>query len=333
VIRTSDSDLSRYVMWYLQSPVFRDWIKLSAEGATGSHTRAKSGPILRQRIPLPPVNEQRRIVDALEEQFSRLDAADDSLRRAEHRLESFRTSVVAAATAGYPSVELGALVSELRYGTSIKCLYDGAGLPVIRIPNIVNCRVDMSDLKFATDSTADLSSAIVAEGDLLFVRTNGSRDLIGRVAVVHHVEATAFASYLIRARPDRTKLEPRYAAVALSTPVARALIEARAATTAGQYNLNQQALRSLPIPLPPLAEQQRIIALVEQQLSVIEAMRRSTETARDRSSALRRSILERAFRGELVPQDPCDEPASVLVARMAVEHATASPIRRRKVLR
>src|SRR5439155_1679759 len=115
-------------------------------------------------------------------------------------------------------VELGALVSELRYGTSIKCLYEGVGAPVLRIPNIASGRVHMTDLKFATSASADLSSFFVEEGDLLFVRTNGSRDLIGRVATVHRLETTAFASYLIRARPDRTKLEPRYAVAALSAP-------------------------------------------------------------------------------------------------------------------
>lgn len=274
-------------------------------------------------VPLPPLNEQRRIVAAVEEQFSRLDAADESLQRARHRLESLRASVLAAATAGYASVEFGGLVSDLRYGTSIKCLYEGDGLPVIRIPNIVRGHVDMTDLKFATDRTADLSSVIVAEGDLLFVRTNGSRDLIGRVAAADHVEATAFASYLIRARLDRMRLEPRYAVIALSTPAARALIEAKAATTAGQYNLNLQALRSLPIPMPLLAEQQQIVAQVEQQLSVSDAMHNSIETAGRRSTSLRRSILERAFRGELVPQDPDDEPASVLLERLAAGRATA----------
>lgn len=282
-------------------------------------------------VPLPPLNEQRRIVVAIEEDFSRLDAADESLRRAERRLESLRASLLASATARYAPVELGALVSELRYGTSIKCLYEGVGAPVLRIPNIASGRVDMADLKFATSAAADLSSFFVEEGDLLFVRTNGSRDLIGRLATVHRLEATAFASYLIRARPDRTKLEPRYAVAALTAPAARALIEASAATTAGQYNLNLQALRSLPIPLPPLAEQRQIVAKVEQQLSVSDAMRNSIEAALQRSTSLRRSILERTFRGELVGQDPMDEPASALFDRIAAQRATAPPTSRRKV--
>lgn len=317
-----------FLMWMLNSPPVRTQAASSIRGV--GRPRLGLGGIRQLDIPVPPLNEQRRIVEAIDEQFSRLDAAEESLRRAERRLKSFRASVLAAATAGYAPVELGALVSELRYGTSIKCLYEGAGPPVLRIPNIASGRVDLTDLKFATSATADLSSFVVAEGDLLFVRTNGSRDLIGRVASVHRVEETAFASYLIRARPDPTKLDPRYALAALSTPAARALIEARAATTAGQYNLNLRALRSLPIPLPPVAEQQRIVAQLEQQLSVGDAMHESIMTTRGRSAALRRSILERAFAGELVPQEPHDEPASILLERIA-DRVVATPKPRARV--
>jgi hypothetical protein len=67
----------------------------------------------------------------------------------------------------------------------------------------------------------------------------------------------AFASYLVRARPDSVRLEPRFAVIALSTPASRALIEAKAATTAGQYNLNLAALWSLPVPLPPIVRRTR----------------------------------------------------------------------------
>lgn len=306
-------------------PGYLDAINGQTSSITVKHLSSRT--VQEIPLPLPPLNEQRRIVAAIEEQFSRLDAADESLRQAERRLTTLRASLLASATVGYKPVELGRVVSDLRYGTSIKCAYDGPGVPVIRIPNVARGQVDLTDLKFATDASADLSSFVVMEGDLLFVRTNGSRDLIGRVAAVHGVGATVFASYLIRARPDRAKLDPGYAVLALSTPAARASIEARAATTAGQYNLNLQGLRSLPIPLPTFVEQQKIVARVHHGLSLNDALHDVIEATCVRSAALRRSILEQAFRGELVPQDPDDEPASVLLERIAAERATAEPAR------
>ncbi len=80
----------------------------------------------------------------------------------------------------------------------------------------------------------------------------------------------------------------------------------------------------MPIPLPPLEEQRRIVAEVEERLSAIDALRAAIERAQRRSAALRRAVLERAFRGELVPQDPSDEPAEALLVRIRAEAAIAA---------
>lgn len=295
--------------------------RLSELQTGSSYPAVRDSDVLAQAIDLPPLAEQRRIVAVIEEHFSRLDAAEESLREAEARVRTLRVAIVNEAIATYPRTQLGDLTDSLRYGTSVKCLPDAHGPLVLRIPNIRDGRIDLTDLKSATVEAAELGDCFVEEGDLLFVRTNGSRDLIGRVAVVTGVNRPAFASYLIRARPDSSVLDPRWAALALSTPLLRAVIESRAATTAGQYNLNLQSLRSLEIPLPPLGEQRRIVAEVERQLSLVDALAAATAAALKRSAALRRSILERAFSGKLVPQDPSDEPASVLLDRIRAERA------------
>jgi type I restriction enzyme, S subunit len=92
--------------------------------------------------------------------------------------------------------------------------------------------------------------------------------------------------------------------------------------------INHGDVAPLTLPLPPLEEQRRIVAEVERQLSLVDALAAAVDAALRRSAALRRAILERAFAGELVPQDPSDEPASVLLERIAAERA-ANPTRRR----
>jgi type I restriction enzyme S subunit len=87
----------------------------------------------------------------------------------------------------------------------------------------------------------------------------------------------------------------------------------------GQPNINLQLLNPYPVPLPPLAEQQRIVAEVERRLSVVEELEAAVEANLARAGRLRQSILKRAFEGKLVPQDPTDEPASVLLERIRVE--------------
>jgi len=88
-----------------------------------------------------------------------------------------------------------------------------------------------------------------------------------------------------------------------------------------QPNISQGILRRLSIPLPPLDEQRQIVERLEEQLSAIDALRAAIERARRRSASLRRAVLDRAFRGELVPQDPADEPAETLLARIRAERA------------
>jgi type I restriction enzyme S subunit len=236
--------------------------------------------------------------------------------------------VLLAATAGHQPVEFGTLITDLRYGTSVRCSYEADGPPVLRIPNVQKGKIDRSDLKFATDPDAELASFELRHGDLLFVRTNGSRDLIGRVALVDGAEGMAFASYLIRARPDRSRLDPRYAVIALSAPSVRALIESKAATTAGQYNLNLAALRSIPVTLPAIDDQHRIVGEVDRQLSAIDSLSAAVRRIGIRSEGLRRSILDRAFSGQLLPQDPSDEPASALLKRIGSDPANTKPARR-----
>lgn len=295
-------------------------------------------------LPLPPLPEQHRIVAAIEEQFSRLDAGVVSLQRAKRNIARMRAAVLTAAVEGrvddrrfgdradsseygehsvrsvtlarWQQTTLGNIVDGLRYGTSTRCAYGANGEPVLRIPNVRGRTVDLTDLKRAIDHAANLGTTKVRTGDLLFIRTNGSPDLIGRVSVVpQSADGYAFASYLIRGRP-RPDVSASFYALVLDSPVYRALLRQRAATSAGQYNISASSLASIPVPLPSLAEQQAIVGEVERQFSILDAMDATVDAGLSRAASLRQSILSEAFAGRLVPQDPGGEPVSALRERM-----------------
>ncbi len=95
----------------------------------------------------------------------------------------------------------------------------------------------------------------------------------------------------------------------------------RSKATAGQFNLTLEICRDLPIPVPPLAEQDRIVAEVERRLSIVEELEATVTTNLKRAERLRQATLQRAFSGKLVPQDPNDEPADVLLERIRAERA------------
>jgi type I restriction enzyme S subunit len=328
VLRTSNSDLSRYIMWYLQSPAFREWIKLSVEGATGSHTRAKSGPILRQRIPVPPLNEQRRIVAAIEEQFSRLDAADESLLTSQRKLERLRALTIQMAISGsWPSAPL-AEVAHVVSGQTPRGLTSVATgqIPYYKVGdmNFASGNVMSSAREYLDDDTVSAFKLKVRPaGTVIFpkrggaIATNKKRILktpavidLNTMGVIPGERLTSAFVYLWFSALDLSSL----------------------ADGSNVPQINHTDVEPLQIPVPPVEEQVRVVAEVEQHLSVIDAMARAIETAKRRSATLRRSILERAFRGELVPQDSSDEPASALLERIRVERAaTATTPNRRRV--
>ncbi|MGK4008926.1 restriction endonuclease subunit S [Sorangium sp. So ce1036] len=224
---------------------------------------------------------------------------------------------------GWEWAPLGELAWDTGYGTSEKCDYSGIGAPVLRIPNIAKGKLDLADLKRAL-RRGDLNpDDAIHPGDLLIVRTNGSKDLIGRAALVHErlPEPHYFASYLIRFRLLPFNQLPAWIAMIWSSPHIRDFIEGMAATSAGQYNVSLGSLNRLPLPVPPMEEQDEIIRNLTRSMVVVERLETLMGNIREQVGTVDRSILAKAFRGELVPQDPNDEPASVLLERLRAERA------------
>ena len=315
-------------------------------------------------VPLAPSAEQDRIVAAIAEAFSKLDAGEAGLGTVRQLLKRLRDTILAAAVTGrlvpqdptdaptgrlladhsieeispadapmLPTgwcwAELGDAAFDSGYGTSVRCTYDADGPGVLRIPNIRAGRVDLTDLKRAPLSAGLEESIFLEPGDLLIVRTNGSRDLIGRCAAVTASLGCSFASYLIRFRLRTDLLSASFASRQLVAQWWRLRLESMAASSAGQYNLSLRGLSPLPMAVPPLAEQGRIVAEVERQLSFVEACERAVEVGLARSAALRRSVLKAAVDGRLVPQDPSDEPATILLNRIRAERSAQPAARQR----
>ena len=128
-----------------------------------------------------------------------------------------------------------------------------------------------------------------------------------------------FNYHLMRLRPSSLALLPQYylTYVRGSSEVDRYLTEINHGATRDGINTSQ--LLSMPLALPPLSEQRRIVAEVERRLSVVQQAEATVEASLARAERLRQSILKQAFSGKLVPQDPGDEPASALLERIRAE--------------
>lgn len=216
------------------------------------------------------------------------------------------------------------------YGTSTRCDYAAPGTAVLRIPNIRDGEVHLDDIKYAVDPSLDLTRFLVTPGDLLFIRTNGSPDLIGRIGVVRQNLSAAFASYLIRYRLVPGGVEPDWVWAVVNSPLWRSYIMDSSASSAGQYNLNATSLGQMPIPLPPLDEQRRILSEIDRLRTFSGHAEAAVSGAGSRSQGLRHSLFTAAFTGDLGTQDPSDEPAGALLDRIrAAYHHAHEPGRRR----
>jgi type I restriction enzyme S subunit len=197
---------------------------------------------------------------------------------------------------------------------------------VLRIPNIAdNGRLNGANLKFALFDKKERKNLELQKGDILIIRSNGSVDLVGKAAVVDSsFEGYLYAGYLIRLRPDKTKIIPQYLLIFLSSPKTRDYIELIARSTAGVNNINSEEIQAIAVQTPSLAEQQEIIRRVEKLFAYADRLEARYRQARAEVDRLAPALLAKAFRGELVPQDPNDEPASALLERLRAERATAA---------
>jgi type I restriction enzyme S subunit len=216
---------------------------------------------------------------------------------------------------GWAWISIDQLSWHSGYGTSVKCTYEGQGPAVLRIPNIRNRVISFEDLKFAASLNEFKNEDFVAPGDLLLIRTNGSKDLIGRAAVVVSKPAKqcSFASYLIRFRLVGDQTTWSWVSLVWGSSILRSGLESRAATTAGQYNVSLSGLADLAIPLPPIDEQTEIVGEAERRMAAADRLASALEQQVVRAHATRHALLREAFSGRLVPQDPNDESASVLL--------------------
>ena len=226
---------------------------------------------------------------------------------------------------GWSYLRLGLGIDEPKYGSSKKCDYSYTGTGVLRIPNVVRGIVNASDLKGARFDEHEKRVYGLSSGDILVIRSNGSISIVGRCALISKAEEQfLYAGYLIRLRCNRVALHPEYLAALLSSHLLRTQIEHKARSTSGVNNINSGEIQSLIVPLCSLREQDVVVELLSASLSSIDAIEAEIDSELLKVDALRRSVLRKAFAGQLVAQDPHDEPASVLLDRIRAEREKAA---------
>ncbi|MAK54772.1 MAG: restriction endonuclease [Pusillimonas sp.] len=214
--------------------------------------------------------------------------------------------------------KLGFLTTGVEYGTSAKSSEKGQ-TPVIRMGNLQNGGIDWSDLVYTSDSE-EIKKYSLRKDDVLFNRTN-SPELVGKTAKYKGERPALFAGYLIRINQIENIALADYVNYFLNSHIAKQYGNSVKTDGVNQSNINGEKLQNYPFPFCSMEEQSVIVEMLEEKISLTNAAIRDIELQLVKADTLRQSILKKAFSGQLVPQDPNDEPAGELLARIQAEKA------------
>ena len=314
-----------YLYYYLLYVVDQLYAKTHGSGMV--HITLK--PFKSTRIMLPELNEQRRVVGKIESLFAKLDEAKEKAQAVVDSFETRKAAILHKAFTGeltakwreehgvrmesWEKKRLSDVVTEFKYGTSEKSDYNNKGIPVLRIPNIGDNGIDLSDIKYLNHRNVDSESQI-HEGDILIIRSNGSRDLVGKAVLVPELGCEyAYASFLIRAKPNHSIINAHYLTIFLNSTDARGQMFRRAKSSAGINNINTKELGAISLTVPSLPEQDEIVHIINEMMDKDQQSKEAAEAVLDQIDLMKKSILARAFRGELGTNDPSEESAVELL--------------------
>lgn len=317
--------LPSFLCYRLLSP---DFVRFADQHSTGDRPRLKWAQMRDFPLGLPPFAEQKRIVDAIEEYFSRLAAVDANLRSVVRRADILEQVVIDQANEG-DRHRLGDRLSEpLRNGCSPPRSSDG-NTRVLTLTAVTNRAFTEESTRTAVISQKQRDQLMLQPGDILVQRSN-TPELVGTAALYPGPSDWAvFPDLLIRVRPDRTLLSA-YLELVLRSSEARRHFRLSARGIAGSMpKISQRTIEELEISIPAsVAEQQTIVRRVSSEIDAVKEVQDSVSRACKRADWLRRAVLATAFAGRLVPQNPYDEPASVSLERIAT-FGTTKPNRQK----
>lgn len=213
---------------------------------------------------------------------------------------------------GWCWASIDELSDSLQYGSSSKSSNSGR-IPVLRMGNLQNGEIDWSDLVYTSDE-AEIQKYKLFQDTVLFNRTN-SPELVGKTAIYRGECDAIFAGYLIRIK-QVPQLLAEYINLMLNSPFIKELCVLVKSDAVSQSNINASKLAAFPIPLCSMEEQAALVSIAEPMLAETRKKRDDVPQILSALNNLDQSILSKAFRGELVHQDPSDEPASVLLERI-----------------
>lgn len=331
-VRANKFTTNKFLAYYFDSGIGKNEINNIVTG-TAQLKFNKTG-LRASHILLPPLAEQIRIVAKLDAVFGNLETLKTSLARIPKLLKKFRQTVLTQAVTGKLTKEyrgeeeltdewnlksLGDLISSIEAGKNFSCpsepvTHDSVGL--VKISAVTWGVFDPQETKTVVDKKQIDSKLFIRKGDFLFSRAN-TLELVGASVIVEEIDYKIMLSDKIWRVIFKTEITKRYINFFLKSKIGRGELESRASgNQLSMRNISQAKFKNIPVTLPPLEEQQEIVKRVEALFAQADALEAQYQSLKAKIDKLPQALLSKAFRGELVPQDPSDEPASLLLEKL-----------------
>jgi type I restriction enzyme, S subunit len=322
-----DSVIPTWLMHVINAPKVREVIELESSGTT--RRRIARGKLAVLSLPVPPLDEQQRIAEKVGSLRAKASSCRERLERVPQILKKFRDAVLEAAVSGRLTEEWRGKrlldwelvpvsdAGEVQLGRQ-RSPKDHSGphmRPYLRVANVYEDRLNLSDVKEMNFSPAEYDVFRLLPNDIL-LNEGQSKELVGRPAMYRgEMPGACFQNTLIRFRAS-DRVHPSFALTVFRHYLHSGAFQRVCKWTTNIAHLGTNRFAEMKFPVPTLEEQGEVVRRVDTLLAFANSLERKYQTAAASVETLMSSVLAKAFRGELVPQDPNDEPAEEMLERM-----------------
>lgn len=285
-------------------------------------------------FPLPPLSEQQRIVERIEELFAKLDEAKERLQEVADSFAVRKAAILHKAFTGeltkqwrwengvsdesWEEKKFDDCIEKMQNGLSKRKGDEGNNIGVLRLANLSEDDLVLDDLRYILLTEKEEKNYLLSKDDVIMIRVNGSKDNVARQIVINTDEKLAFCDHIIRIKYD-PNIVARYVMYFSKTNAYRKYVEDNMVSSAGQNTISRKGLASLVIPLPSIEEQHEIVRLIDDLLARERKAQQAAEQALATIDLMKKSILARAFRGELGTNKASEASALELLRQVLAE--------------
>lgn len=280
--------------------------------------------------PIPPLAEQQRIVDRIESLFAKLDEAKEKAQAVVDSFETRKAAILHKAFTGeltakwreehdvgmesWEYIPFETIIEKMQNGLAKRKGISGTPYVVLRLANLTDCGFNTDDLREILLDEKEQANYELRPNDVIMIRVNGSKDNVGKQYLITNQHHWAFCDHIIRIRYSSSLL-PQYMVYFSKSKNYRIYVKENIVSSAGQNTISRKGMANLHVPLPRMNEQSEIVRILDMAFAEEQQAKEAAEAVLDQIDLMKKSILARAFRGEMGTNAPSEESAVELLKR------------------